>query len=79
MELKSIEPLILTESDILSVAPSLMDIIGIVEDTYAMDARGEVEVPAKIGVHPDYERSFLHAMPAWVSGRRMTEFSSSAS
>lgn len=70
VEMRSIEPLILTQDDILSVAPSLTDIIGIIEDTYAMDARGEVEVPTKIGVHPDYERSFLHAMPAWVSGAR---------
>ncbi|NIO09921.1 MAG: hypothetical protein GTO40_18715, partial [Deltaproteobacteria bacterium] len=61
---------LLNEKEIETVAPSLEEIIGIVEETYRMEGRGEVEVPTKIGVHPDYPQSFLHAMPAWVSGTR---------
>ena len=57
---------ILTEGEVESIAPPLHDIIKIVEDTFRMQAQGNVEVPTKIGVHPDFPRSFLHAMPAWV-------------
>ncbi len=41
-----------------------------VESTYRLDAEGKVDVPTKIGVHPDRANSFLHAMPAWVGGER---------
>jgi alanine dehydrogenase len=48
----------------------LKDIVAIVEDTYRMVGRGEAEVPTKIGVHPEWEGSFCHAMPAWVPPAR---------
>jgi len=70
MALRSVTPTILTSAEIESVAPSLAEIVAIVEDTYRMDADGGVEVPTKIGVHPEHPRSFLHAMPAWVAGAR---------
>lgn len=60
--------LLLDRADIEAVAPSLAEIVEIVEETYRMDGRGEVEVPVKAGVHPDRPHSFLHAMPAWVAG-----------
>ena len=61
-------PLVLGEKEIAGVAPSLTEIIDIVEETLRMEARGKAEVPTKVGVHPDYPHSFLHAMPAWVKG-----------
>ena len=61
-------PLVLGEKEIAGVAPSITEIIDIVEETLRMEARGKAEVPTKVGVHPDYPRSFLHAMPAWVKG-----------
>ena len=60
--------LVLDRAAIEAVAPPIAEIVDIVEDTYRMDAAGEVEAPTKIGVHPDRPHSFLHAMPAWVSG-----------
>jgi ornithine cyclodeaminase/alanine dehydrogenase-like protein (mu-crystallin family) len=64
---EKIQVTILSESEVESVAPPLHDIIKIVEETFRMQGQGNVEVPTKIGVHPDFPRSFLHAMPAWVS------------
>ena len=62
--------LLLDRADIEAVAPPLGEIVGIVEETYRMDGRGEVEVPVKAGVHPGRPHSFLHAMPAWVAGEK---------
>lgn len=61
--------LLLAQSDVAALAPGRAEIVALVRDVYAMEARGEVSVPPKLGVHPG-EQSFLHAMPAWVSGAR---------
>lgn len=68
--MERIVPLILSENEVEEVAPPLEEIISIVEKTFQMEGQGQVEVPPKIGVHPDCPRSFLHAMPAWVAGVR---------
>lgn len=60
--------LILTRDEIVSVAPSLRAINDIIEDTYRLSGLGQAEVPVKMGVHPGRKHSFLHAMPAFVSG-----------
>lgn len=70
MTLRFPKQLLLDAADIEAVAPSLTEIIDLVEKTYRMDGRGEVEVPIKAGVHPDHPHSFLHAMPAWVAGEK---------
>ncbi len=64
------ELLLLDRADIEAVAPPLPEIVDLVEETYRMDGRGEVEVPVKAGVHPGRPHSFLHAMPAWVAGEK---------
>lgn len=64
--MNAIRPLLLSASDVAQAAPPLLDIIGLVEQTYRMDAQGKVDVPPKVGVHPHGPQSFLHAMPAWV-------------
>ena len=70
MDIRKVEPRFLSLADIEAVAMPLAEVLEIVEDTYRAAAGGHVEVPTKIGVHPDYPHSFLHAMPAWVSSRR---------
>jgi Predicted ornithine cyclodeaminase, mu-crystallin homolog len=60
--------LLLNASDVMRAAPSLETMIGIVEETYRMEARGEVDIPPKVGIHPHDTDNFLHAMPAWVGG-----------
>jgi alanine dehydrogenase len=45
--------------------PPIDEQIDLVEETYRAMARGETELPAKIGVHPRPD-SFLHAMPAYL-------------
>ena len=61
---------LLTRADIKAVAPSQVEIVDMVEETYRMEARGEADVPVKIGVHPHGRHTFLHALPAWISGDR---------
>ena len=68
--MKAIEPLILNTTEVERSAPARGEIIAAIEDVYRMMGSGTAEVPAKIGVHPEHPRSFLHAMPAWVSGDR---------
>lgn len=65
-----VSPLLLAEDDIAESAPALAGIVALAEETYRMQAHGEVSVPPKIGVHPHGAQSFLHAMPAWVAGAR---------
>lgn len=62
--------LFLDQGAVEAAAPPLAETIAIVEDTFRLDGAGRVDVPVKIGVRPDYPRSFLHAMPAWVDERR---------
>lgn len=61
---------LLSENDVRSVGLSLDESLRLTEQAYCLDADGRVEVPTKIGVHPDYPGSFLHAMPAWADGTR---------
>jgi len=65
---KPIRLLLLNAADIERVAPPLREVIDLVEATYRMGANGEVEIPTKVALHPHGAQSFLHAMPAWVSG-----------
>src|SRR5690606_36123297 len=59
---------LLSEMDLTTLNMSYGDILTDVEQAYCLDASGLVEVPTKIGVHPDAPNSFSHAMPAWVGG-----------
>jgi alanine dehydrogenase len=62
--------LLLNNEHVRSVAPELCDIVSLIEQAYRLDSEGKAEVPTKIGVHPSYPNSFLHAMPAWVDDVR---------
>ena len=57
---------LLSGNDVRSIAPTLPEIVALVEAVYRLEAKGKVEVPTKIGVHPRRDNSLLHAMPAWV-------------
>jgi alanine dehydrogenase len=61
---------LLSEKNIRSVSPTLLEIVALVEQAYRLDAEGKAEVPTKIGVHPERPNAFLHAMPAWVGDAR---------
>ncbi|MGH7088718.1 MAG: ornithine cyclodeaminase family protein [Stellaceae bacterium] len=68
--MQQIEPLLLSRADIEAAAMPPREVIAIIEDTYRAAGNGGAEVPTKIGVHPGFQNSFLHAMPAWVPSRR---------
>jgi ornithine cyclodeaminase/alanine dehydrogenase-like protein (mu-crystallin family) len=61
---------LLNEKQVRSVVPDLATVIALVEQAYRLDALGKAEVPTKIGVHPPYPKSLLHAMPAWIDDVR---------
>jgi ornithine cyclodeaminase/alanine dehydrogenase len=58
-------PRFLDRDAVKSLLPPLRDQIDLAERTYRSLARGEVEMPPKIGVHPRAD-AFLHAMPAYL-------------
>ncbi|CAM5518990.1 hypothetical protein [Eoetvoesiella caeni] len=59
---------LLSKEDIQAVELSLADVLQLTQEAYVRDARGMVDVPTKIGIHPSSPHSFLDAMPAWVGG-----------
>jgi ornithine cyclodeaminase/alanine dehydrogenase-like protein (mu-crystallin family) len=61
---------LLNEKNVRAVVPTLPEIVALIEQAYRLDAERKVEVPTKIGVHPERPNSFLHAMPAWVGDVR---------
>lgn len=52
---------------VASLLPPVLDQVELAAGVYRSMARGEVEMPPKIGVHPRPD-AFLHAMPAYLSG-----------
>src|SRR5690625_3415214 len=45
-------------------------IIKLVENCLVYHSKKEVEMPAKIGIHPKNENTFLHAMPSYIPGEK---------
>jgi ornithine cyclodeaminase/alanine dehydrogenase len=55
----------LQRAEVAALLPPVGEQIAIVRDTYLAMARGEVELPPKIGIHPRKD-AFIHAMPAYL-------------
>ena len=58
--------LFLTEEEVQKVSFSMAEVLDILDDIYHEKAKGNYEMPAKAGVHPQ-EDSYLHAMPCWAT------------
>jgi ornithine cyclodeaminase/alanine dehydrogenase len=58
-------PRLLDREAVASLLPPVASQIEIAERVYRSLARGEVEMPAKVGVHPRPD-AFCHAMPAYL-------------
>ncbi|HET9460780.1 MAG TPA: hypothetical protein VFO56_02485, partial [Gaiellaceae bacterium] len=58
-------PRLLDREAVASLLPRVASQIEIAERVYRSLARGEVEMPAKVGVHPRPD-AFCHAMPAYL-------------
>jgi ornithine cyclodeaminase/alanine dehydrogenase len=65
------EILYLTREECIKACPAREEILDIVKDTLIAHGKKEVEMPAKIGVHP-FDEVFYHAMPAYVPGKLAT-------
>ena len=57
----------LDRETVASLLPPVEDQIRLAEQVYRSMARGDVELPPKVGVHPRAD-AFLHAMPAYLRG-----------
>jgi len=57
----------LSRADVESLGITMRELMDEIETGFAALGRGEVELPAKIGVHPRPD-SFVHAMPAHIRG-----------
>ena len=55
----------LTRADVEAVGLGGIEVLGVLERRLPREARGAVEMPAKIGVHPR-DDAFIHAMPAYL-------------
>lgn len=62
-----IDVLWLSMDEIDSLGITMTEVMERVERGFAALGRGEVEMPAKIGIHPRGD-CFIHAMPCWVGG-----------
>jgi alanine dehydrogenase len=56
----------LTRADVEAVGLTGVEVTQILEDVFRAKREGQVEMPAKIGVHPR-EDAFIHAMPAYLA------------
>ncbi len=61
--------LYLSQADVESVALGMAEIIAALETAFREKGEGRVEMPAKIGIHPQTD-AFLHAMPASIPGQK---------
>jgi ornithine cyclodeaminase/alanine dehydrogenase len=57
----------LSRADIETLGITMRELMDEIETGFAALGQGEVELPAKIGVHPRPD-SFIHAMPCYVGG-----------
>lgn len=51
--------------EVAAALPPVLEQVALVDRTYRALARGEIEMPPKIGVHPRPD-AFVHAMPAYL-------------
>ena len=61
--------LYLSQADVASVGLGMAEIIAVLEAAFREKGEGRVEMPAKIGVHPEMD-AFLHAMPASIPAQQ---------
>jgi ornithine cyclodeaminase/alanine dehydrogenase-like protein (mu-crystallin family) len=63
------ELLYLSRADVEKVDLPMAEIIKAVEEVFKEKGNGRIEMPPKPGIHP-VKDSFIHAMPAYVSGMK---------
>jgi len=61
--------LYLSQADVESVGLGMAEIIAALETAFREKGEGRVEMPAKIGIHPQTD-AFLHAMPASIPAQK---------
>ena len=59
------EILYLSAEDVAAIAPTMFEVIDVLKAMFREKARGRVEMPSKLGVHPE-DGAFIDAMPAFI-------------
>ena len=62
--------LYLSRADVEAAGLGMSEIIDAVETAFREKGEGRVEMPPKPGIHPGGGDNFIHAMPAYIEGRR---------
>lgn len=57
--------LYLTKQDVIDTGYSMKDCLEVLDEIYHEKAKGNYELPHKIGIHPR-EDDYIHAMPCWA-------------
>jgi ornithine cyclodeaminase/alanine dehydrogenase len=60
------ELLYLTKDECVNMGITVTDALPLIEKVLAQYSKKQVEMPAKIGIHPLNKDTFLHAMPAYI-------------
>jgi ornithine cyclodeaminase/alanine dehydrogenase len=63
------EFLYLSQADVEAVGLTMLEIIAALESAFREKGEGRVEIPSKIGVHPQPD-AFIHAMPACIPAQQ---------
>lgn len=66
--MKPVDFLYLSQEDVIALNVPLAEVSLAVERALIEHANKTVEMPPKPGVHPTYENTFIHAMPAYLKG-----------
>src|SRR5262245_18901386 len=64
--MRPVELLYLSQEDIVGLSLSYAALIEALEESLREHAARSYEMPPKPGVHPTYENTFIHAMPAYL-------------
>ncbi len=64
--MKPVELLYLSQEDVSGLELPNQQLTEVLEKTLIEHADHEIEMPPKPGVHPTYENTFIHAMPAYL-------------
>lgn len=64
--MKPVDILFLSQEDVMGLKLTNQELTGAIEQSLIEHAEKTIEMPPKPGVHPTYENTFIHAMPAYL-------------
>lgn len=62
---KGSEVLYITKQEVMDLNITMTEVLGLLDICFKEKGNGNVEMPAKIGIHTNPPNDLMHAMPAW--------------